>query len=184
MRHLVTGAATAALLVFVAPPAVAQGPWFGFGVGTGVQRVTCVICRGDGNGGWAARASAGGRLGARLRFGGELTGWTDKTDDVRFTFIALTPTLYWYPATRAPFFLTAGIGYTRYSASAEDETIGTSAFGLTFGTGYDLPLPGRYALTPFASYTTTLFAELTSDRAIITDAQVSLFQLGVGVTRR
>jgi hypothetical protein len=184
MRHLCIGAATAALLVFVAPPADAQGFWAGVGVGTGRQRVTCDICRGDGNGGWAVHAAAGGRLNDRLRLGGELAGWTDNTDDVRFTFFTITPTLYWFPSARVPYFFTAGVGYTGYRATAGDETIAASALGLAFGTGFELPLAGRYAVTPFARYTATFLANLTSGNDIITDAQLSLFQVGVGLTRR
>jgi hypothetical protein len=183
MRQLRIGAATAALLVFAAPPAAAQNFWASLGVGTGSQQVSCDICRGDGNGGWAVRAAAGSTLSPRLRLGGELHGWTDATDDVRFTFYSVTPALYWYPATQ-PYFLMAGVGYAGYHASAGDETISTSSLGVTLGVGYEVPLAGRYALTPFASYTGTLLANLKSDRTIITGAQVSLLQVGVGITRR
>ena len=184
MRQLHIGAATAALLAFTAPPAAAQGFWAGVGVGTGSQRVSCEICRGDGNGGWAVRATAGSTLSPHLRLGGELHGWTDKTDEVRFTFYSVTPALYWYPALRRPYFLMAGLGYAGYNASAGDETISTSSLGVTLGAGYEVPLAGRYALTPFASYTGTLLANLKSDRTIITGARVSLLQVGVGITRR
>jgi hypothetical protein len=78
----------------------------------------------------------------------------------------------------------AGVGYAGYHASAGDETISTSSLGVTLGVGYEVPLAGRYALTPFASYTGTLLANLKSDRTIITGAQVSLLQVGVGITRR
>jgi hypothetical protein len=47
-----------------------------------------------------------------------------------------------------------------------------------------LALAGRYAFTPFAGYTGTFLANLKRDRTIITGAQVSLFQVGVGITRR
>jgi hypothetical protein len=184
MRHFVLSAATAALLVFIAPPAEAQGFWASLGAGTGRQRVTCEICRGDGNGGWTARAAAGTRLNARLRLGGELAGWTDRTDGVRFTYASVAPTLYWYPTGRQAYFLTAGLSYVFYRASAEGETIGASGLGFAVGTGYDLPLRGRYALTPFATYSISLPTNLTRDQAIIVDAQLSLFQVGLGVTRR
>jgi len=184
MRQLQIGAATAALLVFSAPPAAAQGFWASLGVGTGRQLVTCEICRGDGNGGWAVRAAAGSTLSTRLRLGGELHGWTDRTDGIRFRFYSVTPTLYWSPSARTPYFLMAGIGYANYNASAENETISASSIGLTMGAGYELALAGRYAFTPFAGYTGTFLANLKRDRTIITGAQVSLFQVGVGITRR
>jgi len=183
MHALHIGAATAALIAFVTSPAAAQGFWAGVGVGTGRQHVTCEICRGDGNGGWAVRAAAGSSLGPSLRLGGELHGWTDRTDDVRFTFLSVTPVLYWYPGA-GRYHVMAGVGYANYRGSSDDETIGASAVGITLGAGYELPLAGRYALAPFASYTGSLLANLTRDRTIITGAQLSLFQVGVGITRR
>jgi hypothetical protein len=184
MRQLVIGAATAALLAFTAPPAAAQGFWAGVGVGSGRQVVTCQICLGDGNGGWAVRAAAGTTLSPRLRLGGELHGWTDKTEDVRFTFYAVTPALYWYPSPTGTVFLMVGAGYANYKASAGDEVISSSSIGFTLGVGYEVPVAGRYALAPFASYTGSFLANLKSDRTIITGAQLSLFQVGVGITRR
>jgi hypothetical protein len=184
MRPFLTGAATAALLVFTAPPAAAQGFWAGLGVGSGRQHVTCEICLGDGNGGWAVRAAAGSTLNPHLRLGGELHGWTDKTEDIRFTFYSVTPTLYWYPSPNGAYFLMVGAGYTHYKASAGDESISAASLGITIGTGFDVGLVGRYALTPFATYTGSVLASLKADRTIITGAQLSLFQVGVGLTRR
>lgn len=184
MRSPGIGAAAAALLVFTASPALAQGFWVVLGVGTGLQQVACEICRGDGNGGWAGRVAAGGTLSAHLRLGGEVHGWTDKTDDIRFTFYSITPALYWYPSARLPYFLMTGVGLANYKASDANETISASSVGLTVGAGYELPLFGSYALTPFASYTGTFLANLKYDRTIIADAQLSLFQVGIGVTRR
>lgn len=184
MRQVHLGAAmTAALIAFAAAPAAAQGFWAGLGVGTGRHSVTCEICIGDGNGGWAVRAAAGTTLGPSLRLGGELHGWTDRTDGVRFTFFSVTPTLYWYPAARQTF-LMAGVGYANFRGSAESETIGASSIGLTVGVGYELPLVGRLALAPFASYTGSVLASLRRDHTIITGAQLSLFQVGVGITHR
>lgn len=184
MRSPLIGATAAALWVLAAAPAAAQGFWAGVGLGTGMQQVACDICRGDGNGGWTARAAAGATLSPRLRLGGELRGWTDKTDDVRFTFYSVTPALYWYPSSRLPYFLMAGVGLANYKAAGGGESISTSSVGLAVGLGYELPLTGDYAFTPFVSYTGTFLANLKYDRTIIADAQLSLFQAGIGVTWR
>jgi hypothetical protein len=78
----------------------------------------------------------------------------------------------------------AGAGLANYKASNANEEISTSSVGLTVGMGLELPLVGRWRLNPFASYTGTVLANLKVGRTIIADAQLSLFQLGVGVTRR
>jgi hypothetical protein len=150
-----------------------------------MHQVACDICRAENNGGWAARGALGTTLGTRLRLGAEIHGWTDLTDDIRFRFISVTPAVYWHPSpNRVPYFLMAGLGYASYKASDDNEVISSSGLGVTLGLGLELPLVGRYRLTPFGSYTGSFLANLKHDRTDITSARLSLFQLGLGLTRR
>jgi hypothetical protein len=177
-------AAVAAALLFSASPLAAQGFWAGLGLGTGFQQVGCDICRGDKNGGWAARAALGGTLSSHLQIGAELHGWTDKTDDIRFTSFSVMPALYWYPSTRVPYYILGGLGMVGFRASAEDESMSSTSMGLTVGLGYEFRVAGSYAITSFATYTGSFLANLKHDRTDIADAQLSLFQVGIGFTRR
>lgn len=179
--------ALAVALLLLAPPVAAQraGVWVSLGLGTGMHEVACDICRAEDNGGWSARAAVGGTLSRRLKLGAEIHGWTDRTDDIRFTFYSVTPALYWYPSRRGiPYFLMGGAGYAAYRASDDTEVISSSGIGATFGAGLELPLAGRFKLTPFATYTGSFLAHLKYDRTDIARAQLSLFQLGLGITRR
>jgi hypothetical protein len=176
--------AFAAGLFLLAPPLAAQGFWAGVGLGSGLQQVACDICRGQGNGGWAARVALGGTLSRHLLLGGELHGWTDKTDDIRFTFYSVTPALYWYPSTRIPYYLLGGIGLVGFRASDQNENMSSSSMGLTVGLGYEMRVTSGYAISSFATYTGSFLANLKHERTDITDAQVSLFQVGIGFTRR
>jgi hypothetical protein len=177
-------ATLAAGLLLLAPPLAAQGFWAGVGLGTGLQQVACDICRGEGNGGWAARVALGGTLSPHLLIGGELHGWTDKTDDVRFTFYSVTPALYWYPSTRIPYYFLGGVGLVGFRAADENENMSSSSMGLTVGLGYEMRVTSGYAISSFVSYTGSFLANLKYDRTDIADAQVSLLQVGIGFTRR
>jgi hypothetical protein len=177
-------AALAAAILATARPLAAQGFWAGLGIGTGMQQVACDICRGDGNGGWTARAALGGTLSRHLRLGAELHGWTDKTDDIRFSFYSVMPAIYWYPSTRIPYFMLGGAGWVGYRAANQDETMSTSSPGLTVGLGYELQVAPSYAITSFVTYTGSFLANLKYERTDIADARFSLFQMGIGFTRR
>jgi hypothetical protein len=185
--HPRSWAALAAFALAFSSPVTAQdtGFWASLGLGSGLQQLGCDICRSENNGGWAARAALGGTLHRRLRLGAEIHGWTDRTDDIRYTFYSVTPALYWHPAPeRVPYFLFAGAGYASYRAADANEVMTSSGVGITFGAGYDLRLAGRYALTPFASYTASFLANLMYDRTRIADSHATLFQFGFGLTRR
>jgi opacity protein-like surface antigen len=173
----------AALLAPVSPVA-GQGFWAGLGLGTGMQQVGCDICRGDVNGGWTARLAMGGTLSRHVQLGAELHGWTDKTNDIRFTYYSIMPAVYWFPSARIPYYMLGGVGLVAYRATDGNETMSTSSMGLTVGLGYELRVSSSYAITPFVTYTGSFLANLRYERTDIANARFSLFQVGVGFTRR
>ena len=177
-------ALVAALLVFSSPlEAQNRGVWVSVGLGPGLQRITCEICRANGNGGWAGRVAAGGSVGRQFGWGGEFHGWTDRTDNVRFIAYSIMPALYWHPKKK-PYFVMGGAGLASYRASDGNEVISSASVGMTFGGGIQLPLVARFSLTPYATYTGSFLAHLKLDRTVLTDARLSLFQVGIGLTRR
>jgi hypothetical protein len=176
--------ALAAAFLLLASPLAAQGFWAGVGLGTGMQQVGCDICNGDRNGGWAARVALGGTLSRHLLIGAELHGWTDKTDDIRFNSYSIMPALYWYPSTRTPYYFLGGLGLVGFRASDENESMSSSSMGVTVGLGYEIRLASDYAITSFFTYTGSFLANLKYDRTDIANAQLSLFQVGIGFVRR
>lgn len=184
-RRVLATLATLALAFTSSLTAQRSGFWADLGLGSGMQQLGCDICSGANNGGWAARAALGGTLNRRFRLGAELHGWTDRTEEIRYTFYSVTPAVYWHPAPRrVPYFLFAGLGLASYRATDDNERMSSSGVGVTFGAGFDMPLAGNYALTPFASYTTSIRANLMYDRVHIADSHANLFQAGLGLTRR
>jgi hypothetical protein len=183
MRILLSSAVAIGLIAG-APPAAAQGFWAGVGLGSGMHVVGCEICRGDGNGGWAARVALGGTLSRHLQIGAELHGWTDKSDDIRSNAWSIMPALYWYPGTTTPYYFVGGIGLVGFKSSDQNESMSSSSMGMTVGLGYDLRLASRYAVTTFVTYTGSFLANLKHERTDVADAQLSLIQFGIGFTRR
>lgn len=178
---------TALVLVVLAAPARAQEPsgfWASAGVGTGMHQLSCDVCRGDRNGGWAARLALGGTLSAHLRLGGEVQGWTDGSDGIRSTFVAVAPTLYWYSSpARTRYFVMAGVGMTRFRASDSTDALSASSVGVMVGLGYEVRIGRAYALTPFAGFSNSFFANLRDDQTLLADVRLTLFHVGLSVTR-
>jgi hypothetical protein len=187
-QHSVVVAVWLSLALFIGTsiPAAAQSRriWLSAGIGTGSQQVACQICRGDRNGGWSARVAGGKRIRPHLDLGAEIHGWTDHTDGIGYRSIAFVPAIYWRPNRNRPLFLMGGVGYSTYRAANDDESITTSGLAFAAGGGMDAPLTGRWRFTPFITYTASVLANLKHDRTDVTSAQVSLLQLGLGLTRR
>lgn len=133
---------TALLLLGTAVPLEAQerkGLFVGLGLGWG----TCNGCE-------TGRASGSGfsgnfRIGAAIRqsvlLGVESAGWFGGSD----AFGTLTGSIYVYPTKGL--YLRGGLGF-----AAEFSSDFQNGFGYSFGAGYDIPIAGATALTPYANW--------------------------------
>ena len=178
---------TALALCLAAAPARAQEPsgfWASAGLGTGMHQLSCDVCLGEYNGGWAARVALGGTLSDHLRLGGEVQGWTDGSEGIRSTFLAVAPTLYWYPSpARTRYFVMGGVGLARFRASDSTDALSASSLGVMLGVGYEVRIGRAYALTPFAGFSNSFFANLRDDQTLLADVRLTLLHLGLSVTR-
>ena len=176
----------AAALVCCGGPLAAQDAgawWVGVAAGSGFHSVSCDICRSGLESGVTVRAAGGRRFSDRLLGGMQVQLWTDGADEVRTTFLAVGPTVHWYPGSLGrPQFLVGGLSYARYRATATDEEpVTASSLGLTAGAGWDVPLGGRFIMTPIVTMTVTMLGELERDGTDIASAGFTLLQLGVGL---
>ena len=147
-----------ALLVVAASAASAQYPqtrqgfWFGFGLGYGSGNSTCDNClsgpRVSSNTAWI---KAGGTLNPRVRLGGLIDAWSNKSGGTTETMANLTASVYLYPRPATGFFVTGGLGFSNYRVDTSPVITGTG-WGLTVGVGYDLRVGREVSLTPAASY--------------------------------
>lgn len=163
----------------------ARGFWAGLTVGPGRQRSTCDICAGDGNGGWGARLAAGGTPSLKLRLGGELQAWGDRNEDISSRFVLIAPTAYWRPSgDKIPYFLMGGVGIASFRVSDSTEALTSTSIGVTIGGGYELSVADHWAITAYAGFSGSLFANLTHDRTNIANVRHTLLQIGIGVMRK
>ncbi len=160
------------------------GFWAGITVGAGRQRSTCDICAGDGNGGWTLRLAAGGTRSPKLRLGGELQAWSDRTEELDSRFVLIAPTAYWRPSSKVPYFLMAGVGVASFRVADSTEALTSTSIGVTIGGGYELSVADHWAITAYAGFSGSLFANLTLDRTNIANVRHTLLQIGIGVMRK
>lgn len=191
------------LMIGAAPSAFAQGSaeargglglWYGLGIGGGVGKVGCNVCRGVWHVAPSAQLSFGGTVNPFLRLGLEGNGWlrNDSAFGVRDIMVGVGAVLYWYPRSAAGgYFLKAGLGPfffraedSRVAEGGEpDPPITSTSFGGHLGIGYDLRR-GRLAFVPFFNVTASMYGGLSQDNSHLTDAGLSLIQLGVAVRWR
>lgn len=168
---LVTG-----ILALSAVPAQAQERPLereGFFIGGGLGYGSLGIEGGDEReGALSGYLKLGGALNESVLLGVETNGWIDEEGGATLTFGNLSGIVQFYPTATSGFYLKAGAGLARLDL---DLGIGGSGaetgLGLVIGTGFDVPLGSRVALTPFANF----------NYGNIEDTGVSVFQFGVGI---
>jgi hypothetical protein len=150
-------------------PQTREGFFIGFGIGGG--SLGCDGCDGRQSGA-AGYLKLGGALRPNILLAGEWSAWTKEEDDARLTHGVLAAIVQFYPAAQNGFFLKAGVGVSRLTASAAGLSASDDTFGVTAGLGYDIRLGTNFSLSPYASFG-------WGDQEIASFNQV---QLGLGVT--
>lgn len=165
-----------------------RGPWLGAGLGTASAAVNCDICTGDRNGGLSGYLSGGFTFTRNLRAGAEISGWIDKTDEVRQRLMLYGASVYWTPTPTASWYLKGGVGVLNYNADTtdddEDDALGASNGALQLGAGYEFRAGSKLWFTPYANLIVSTSGNMTSGNSIVTDASFSLMQIGAGLTWR
>jgi len=164
------------------PAAPAAYGWSG-GAGAGWTRVSCSICTPRRVLGPTAHLRVGTFVRPGLLLGAEANGWMrDQGENGRAWTAAIGPVAYLYPKAAGPFHIKAGIGYMTYNA---EEDVSTSNVAVQLGAGYEFRVGSRLHLTNYANLHASSFGSLKSDGdEVVGDVSVSLFQIGVGLTRR
>jgi hypothetical protein len=150
-----------------------SGPFVGLGVGYG--SFGCQTC-GTRNSSPAGYVKVGVSLGPRVRQALELSAWTKSENGDRITHGNLSVVVQAYPLAGKGLFLKGGAGFSRLvvKEAGVDESSSDAGLGVTGGLGYDIPIGGDFAISPYGSYQWGSFDGGTADH----------FQLGVGVTWR
>ena len=131
-------------------PQKRAGLWVGVGTGYGGAKASCDNCAsGSWTGGVTGFVRAGGTLGPSVRLGGTLEGWTRRSDGVAESMTNLAASVSYYPIGSLSFFVTGGLGVSRYRTNTSPVAGGTG-WGVVLGIGYDLDVSRRVSLSPGA----------------------------------
>lgn len=147
-----------------------HGLWFSGGMGWG--SLGCQNC-GSRTGGLSGGLTLGGTISPKFLLGVGTSGWTKSENGATLTVGTLDARLRFYPSLTSGFFLTAGLGIGRISASVNGfGSAAENGVGALLGLGWDIPISPSASLTPFWNG----FAVNTSNG----DANVG--QLGLSIT--
>lgn len=192
MRGIRVGLAIAALVITTSTLAAQganaganrNGQWLGFGLGTGVGRVSCPICEANRHVSISGYVRAGGTLSRRFLLGVETDGWMRSAEDVDEFLLGLAAQIYYYPNPRKRLFYKAGFGVLLFQIDGGPDRLTSTAFGPNLGVGYDLPISPTVSFAPFASvFVASLGGEIRANGSPIRDdIGLMLVQVGVGVT--
>jgi len=189
IRGVLVGAALAALLAGTLVAQEVQGGdalWFGAGLGPGVARVSCRICRA--NRGTAATGALrlGGRLKRGVLVGAEATLWAGGVEaGVHEAMWGLGAVGYFYPRPRGAFYWKAGIGILSWRSDDGHDVLSADALGVVVGAGWEMRVGQRFALAPYASLSTaSIGGDIKFNGGTIQQgAGLMLAQLGISITK-
>lgn len=188
IRSLALGSAFASILAASAghaqEPSGAGGGRLvvGGGFGPGWARVSCDICARDRDLGMSGTLRVAKPVSPRLSLGGEGIGWT-RTDeeDVREIVASAQGVAYYQPRPGGGLVLKAGAGWVGYRA----DEIGSNGVGIQLGAGYEFHAGSAFSLNNYVNLVASSFTSLkTAGNTLADGVSVTLFQFGVGVTRR
>src|SRR5262245_41885777 len=189
LRYLAVLILCSASLIPAAARAQTNGPgdiWLSAGAGGGWSRVACAICRVQRNLGPTGYVRFGANLRPGVLLGVEANGWTRVPDEDEREWVgAFSAVGYLYPRPGGTLYVKGGLGFLTYHATDDDDELSLSSPGVVLGAGYEFRVGSSLMLTNYVNLHASSFGSLKAgDTEVISDVSVTLFQLGVGLTRR
>ena len=161
------------------------GLWASAGLGRGSAGLTCPACQDTQTPALTAQFAVGGRVRERFHVGVALWSWLDVVGDgVDRTARGLEVIARHYPSRDSRWFLTGGLGTSRFAIDDGDARFHAAAPALSLGLGWDLPMRG-VVLSPMLAITSSTGGPLRSDRtgnAIAEDARLGLWRTTLSIT--
>lgn len=137
-----------------AGPAVRSGFHFSIGAGGGAAGITCEGCEFNADNalnGFSGVVRIGGAVSPHVVLGLEGMGWIRNDAPVERRIASASVTLLLYPSASAGFFLKGGVGYMRAVIENDAAWIASDGIAPQVGIGFDIPLGGGLALTPYVN---------------------------------
>jgi len=158
-----------------------RGPFIGFGFGYGSAKLSCNLCQESREGNVSGFAKMGFALTEQFLLGLEVDAWYDK-QDVSKLLGSFGLSFWMYPSRASGFYIKAGGGLSKYSASKDDDHFKTSALSGQIGVGYDVAISKSVAIGPYANFIGTSSSEFQfNDTVVDGSANSSLIQVGLSV---
>ena len=123
----------------------------------------------------------GGTINSRLLLGVESNAWfthgsrvgvvisTTPVNELPILLINVSAAAYFYPSATGGFYLKGGLGVARFDPKYDQSEYGR---GAVLGVGFNIPIGGKYSITPVLNYNTERFAS----------RDTNILELGVGLT--
>jgi hypothetical protein len=189
IRSLLVGAALSALLAGTLAAQGVQGGdalWLSAGLGPGVARVSCDICRA--NRGVAATGALrlGGRLKRGMLVGAEATLWAGGLEPgVHEAMWGLAAVGYFFPRPGGSFYWKAGVGLLSWRSTDGQDVLSAGALGVVVGAGWEVRVARQFTLAPYATVSTASFGGdiKFNGGTVQRGAGLLLAQLGLSLTK-
>jgi len=155
IRGVLAGAALPALLagsLAAQEPRTGDALWFGLGLGPGVARVQCDICRADRGTAVTGEVRLGGRLSRKVLIGADVILWAGGSQSgVRESMWGLGAVGYFFPRPGGSWYWKTGFGLLSWHSVDGHDELSAGAPGLVLGTGWEFRVARRYTLAPYAT---------------------------------
>lgn len=161
------------------------GLWASAGGGRGTAGLHCEACRPDAAPAFTVHAAIGGRPHPRFHVGIETWAWLDVIGNgVDRTARGTQVIARHYPSTRRSWFVTGGVGSSRFGVDDGTNRFSAASPALSLGSGWDLPFRG-VVLSPTLVLTSSTGGALRSDRTgnpVAENARLGFWRGTVAVT--
>ena len=148
---------------------------------------SCSICRTDRNLGPTGYLRVGVPLRSGVLLGAEANFWTrdgepSDGDDQREWTRGYSAVVHLYPRPSGAFFVKAGVGQLSFQAN---ERLSTRSVGVQLGAGYEFRVGQKLYLSNYLNLLASSYGSLQSGSdQVVDDVNVTLVQIGVGLTRK
>jgi hypothetical protein len=182
-------------LAFVGAPAVAQeedaesqsqptrnGFWFTGGLGYGSLNVSFQNVS-ESEGAVSTAIALGGTVSSKVQLGGLLQGWSKTTNGIDELAGGASCIVNFFPRSTSGFGLRAGVGYFVVTFDDDIDELSIGNVASLIGVGYDIPVSGSIAITPYANITYKPDSEVKLNGAGLgLDVDATLIQFGAAIT--
>jgi hypothetical protein len=142
----------------------------------------------DEQGAFALAFTLGGTLNRHVRLAAQINGWlveaSDLYDPAKGASISqLFVIVQVYPWQARGAFLKVGAGRAIYT-NHDPDVFGSSGWGQTVAVGYDLPVSGRFSLTPAINFSRGSLGHVDNVLVTVQNRRYRVFDFGIAVTYR